>query len=62
MKILFSNDIFIGQRFGGISNYFMNLINKLPNRDVNLMPMVCCDNVYLRNEKHKHVIILYKYY
>lgn len=57
MKILFSNDIFIGQRFGGISNYFMNLINKLPNRDVNLMPMVCCDNVYLMANGYQNSVI-----
>lgn len=53
MKILFSNDIFLGQKFGGISNYFMNLINKLPQDEVKLMPMVYCDNVYLKASGYK---------
>ncbi len=48
MKILFSNDIFLGQKFGGISNYFMNLINRLPHDELGLMPMVHCDNIYLK--------------
>lgn len=57
MKILFSNDIFLGQKFGGISNYFMNLINRLSHDELSLMPMVHCENVYLRANGYKSNLI-----
>lgn len=54
MKILYDNQIFGMQKFGGISNYFVNLINHLPKTFDFLLPMMLSENAYL-NQLNKKV-------
>jgi len=46
MKILYDNQIFIAQKFGGISRYFFELINKRNNLYDYEIPLIYTDNEY----------------
>ena len=56
MKIMFDHSIFEKQKFGGISRYFVNLLNSLRiNKD--LQPKIFCQiykNFYLKNVSKSH--------
>jgi glycosyltransferase involved in cell wall biosynthesis len=49
MNILYDNQVFSMQKFGGISNYYMNLYkNFLPDVNI-LLPKMYSDNIYIKN-------------
>lgn len=54
MKILFDNQIFSWQRFGGISNYFARVIAKLPKNTQVKLSFMYTDNVYLKDIGYKY--------
>lgn len=49
MKILFDNQVFSWQKFGGISRYFVELMKNFNNVDC-ILPFTFSNNVYLRNK------------
>ena len=56
MKILFNNTIFFNQRFGGISRYFINLINSLEDTKLKyLISAPIYKNIYLKNLNCKKI-------
>lgn len=54
MKILFDNQIFSWQRFGGISNYFSRVIAKLPKVTQVKLSFMYTENVYLKDIGYKY--------
>ena len=47
MKVLFDNQIFSLQRYGGISRYFVEIMKRMP-QDVDVIsPTLLTDNVFL---------------
>lgn len=50
MKVLFDHQIFSMQTYGGISRYFANLYNELPNSQINTqLGVFYSDNYYIKN-------------
>ncbi len=51
MKVLFDNQIFSLQRYGGISRYFVEIMKRMP-QDVDVIsPTLLTDNVFLKTER-----------
>jgi len=51
MKVLFDNQIFILQKYGGISRYFFELMSYLNNNNFNFeLPLAYSDNDYLKEK------------
>ena len=49
-KILYDNQMFTFQRFGGVTRYFADLLYNLPSNEfVGELPMVFCENHYVTN-------------
>ena len=60
MKILFNNTIFFNQRFGGISRYFVNLINGLNDFNIEyLISSPIYKNIYLEKIKKNKIRGIY---
>lgn len=48
ITILYDNQIFASQRFGGISNYFVQMMKYLPRNTIIKLPHMYSNNVYLK--------------
>lgn len=53
MKVLFDSHTFSEQTFGGISRYFMELMNHLPDGITYHLPLLASENIYLPLLKKK---------
>jgi len=52
MKILYDHQMFSNQRFGGISNYFSQLIKNIPKENDYQLSLLLSFNEYLKEDKH----------
>ncbi len=51
MKILYTSEIFNDQKYGGISRYFVELIDNLDADIKHILPLIISNNEYLRRKK-----------
>lgn len=49
MKIFYDHQVFSWQKIGGVSRYFVELINHLPTDIGYVMPPMMSENAYLDN-------------
>jgi len=53
MNILFDNQIFSWQKFGGISRYFYELMKELESYAKYKLPLMVSNNIYISLQKHR---------
>ncbi len=54
MKVFFDHQVFLEQSFGGVSNYFVNLVNNFSSNVEPLIVSPIYKNKYLKNTKNTH--------
>lgn len=58
-KVLFDNQVFSWQKIGGISRYFVELIQDLDDDIEVSLPVIFSDNVYLNNPNNKTLVKIF---